>query len=389
VRRARRVLPAADEERRRVGAGVGEDLHPGRRLPAVLDEVRAERLPLLPELPEAAHAALPAQRPDVDVLAADARIGAVDRLGDELARRAVVDEHRPLRRRERHAARHGEAAHVRLVGLRHLERRVEEVEHRHRPGGLPLGEARGVLERVDGGAPERDAPVLQPAVELLERVARLVEQAPHAAVHDAGHLRARVDAPEAEERVRAHLGGLAGLRHEPLAERHHDGVVLGERAGEVPEPLAHHVRADGVGGLLHLVVGRLVLAGAAPEPAEEPGAERGRRGGHRQAAADAAGREREVRDRLRLRPLDLDVLEPQVEAEEDGTGVERPLGDDVPLFDARHAAQSTTGAPAAAPRPSRPRSSPRPRATPGARTGRTRAARRSPCRARGSTRGRR
>ena len=171
--------------------------------------------------------------------------------------------------------------------------------------------------------------VLEPAVELLEGVARLVEQPAHAPVHDARHLGPRVDAAEAEQRVRAHLRRLARLRHEPLAERDHDGVVLGQRAGEVPEPLAHHVGADGVGGLLHLVVGRLVLAGALAEAAEEPRAERGRRGGHREAAGDAARREGVGRDRLRLRALDLHVLEPEVEAQEHGPGVEGPLGDEV------------------------------------------------------------
>jgi hypothetical protein len=89
------------------------------------------------------------------------------------------------------------------------------VEHRHGAGGLALGEARGVLERVDRGAPERDAPLLEPAVELLERVARLVEQAAHPAVHDARDLGPGVHATEAEHRVRAHLRRLAAFGISP------------------------------------------------------------------------------------------------------------------------------------------------------------------------------
>ena len=72
------VRPGADEECGGIGPGVGEDGKAGRRLPAVLDEVDARLLPLRPQPSEAMHATLAAQRPHVDVLAADARIRGLD-----------------------------------------------------------------------------------------------------------------------------------------------------------------------------------------------------------------------------------------------------------------------------------------------------------------------
>ena len=129
VRAPAGVRPAADEERRRVRAGVGEDRQARRRLPAVLDQVDAERSPTPPTaVPRRMHAALAAQRPHVDVLAADARVGRLDRLDDLRARRAVVEQHRGLSAASATRLRHGQAAHVRLVRARQPQRRVEEVE---------------------------------------------------------------------------------------------------------------------------------------------------------------------------------------------------------------------------------------------------------------------
>ena len=331
------VLPAPHQEGRGVGARVGEDRQAGGGLPAVLDEVARRRPPTRPRAaPRRATRLLPRQRPDVDVAPLDARVGGLHRVGHLGARGPVVEQDGGALGRLGHLARHRQAAHVRLVGLGDPQRRVEEVEDRHGAGLLALGEARGVLQGVDGGAPQGDAAVLQPAVELLEGVPLLVEEAAHPAVHGAGHLGAGVDAAEAEQRVGAHLRRLAGLGHEPLAEGDHDGVVLRQRAGQVPEPLAHDVGADGVGGLLDLVVAVLVLARPLAEAAEELGAERGGGRRHGQAAGDAARREAVGGDRIALGPLDLHVLEPEVEAEEDGPGVEGPLGDHVALLVVGH-----------------------------------------------------
>ena len=206
------------------------------------------------------------------------------------------------------------------------------MEHRHRPARLPLREAGRVLEGVDGGSPERDSSVLEPAVELLERMTGLVQQAAHAPVHHVRHLGAGVDAAVPEQRVRAHLRRLARLRHESLAEADHDRVVLGQRAGEVPEALAHDVGADRVGGLLRLVQRALVLARTFPEAAEQLRAERGRGGGDGEAARDRPGREGVGRHGVRLRALDAHVLEPQVEPAEHRPRVECPLRDVVPLL---------------------------------------------------------
>ena len=230
-----------------------------------------------------------------------------------------------------HAPGHGQRAHVRFVRPRNLQRRVEEVEDRHRPGGLAFGETRGVLQRVHRRAPERDAVVLERVVELVEGVTALVEQAPDAAIDQARNLGPGVDAAEPEQRIGAHLRRLARLGHQALAQGDHDAVVLGQRARQVPEALAHHVGADGVGRLLHLVVGLLVLACAAAEPAEQARAERGGGRGHREAAGDAARRERVRRHRLRLRAIDLHVLQPEMEPQQHGAGVERPLCHEVAL----------------------------------------------------------
>ena len=48
-------------------------------------------------------------------------------------------------------------------------------------------------------------------------------------------------------------------------------------------------------------------------------------------------------DRPVLRPLDLDVLEPEVKAQKNGTGVEGPLGDQVPLVEGVHGAADCMG----------------------------------------------
>ncbi len=250
-----------------------------------------------------------------------AALDGVEHLGP---RRAEVEQSRARRGLGDDPARHGQAAEVRLVGARHAQRRVEEVDHGHRAGRLALGEARGVLERVDRGAPHGDAALAQARAEVVEPPARIVEQAADRGVDDARDLGAGVDAAEAEQRVGAHLGRLAGLGHQAFAEANHDRVVLGERPRQVPEALAHHVGGDGVGGLLDLVVALLV------EPSPSPNRPKRRVPSAVVAAVSAKQRAmpRGVnawrRDRLGLGALDLDVLEPEVEAQRAPGGCRRP-----------------------------------------------------------------
>ena len=206
------------------------------------------------------------------------------------------------------------------------------MQDRHRPGLFPFGEPRSALERVDRRSPQGDAAVLQPAVKLLEVVPRLIQKPSHPAVDDSRDLGPGVDAPEAEQRIRPHLRSLPRFRHQPLAERDHDRVVLRKRPREVPESFAHHVSADGVGSLLDLVVLLLVLPLGPAEVAEQARAE-GRCGrGHGETARDAAWDERARRDRLTLRALDLHVLQPEVKPQQHRPGVERPLRDQIPLL---------------------------------------------------------
>ncbi len=210
------------------------------------------------------------------------------------------------------------------------------MQHRHRARVLALGEAGGVLERVDGRAPDGEATRLQLLAKLRPPEARLVEEPPHHAVDGARHLGPCVDATEPQQRVRAHLRRLAGLRHQAFAEAHHDGVVLGQLAREVPEAFAHHVGRDRVGGLLHLVEDVLVDADARAELSEEPRAQgrRGRR--HRQTARRRAWREAVRRDGLLLCALDLDVFEPEVKPAQHRSGVEGPLRHQIPPREVIH-----------------------------------------------------
>ncbi len=85
-----------------------------------------------------------------------------------------------------------------------------------------------------------------------------------------------------------------------------------------------------------LVVGDLVPARPFAEPAEQARAQGGGRGGHRQAPRDAARHEGMIGDGPFLRPLHLDVLEPQVKAKQHRAGVECPLGDQVAFVDVGH-----------------------------------------------------
>ncbi len=298
-------------------------------------DVHALFLPGLPQRGDARGAGLAAERPDVDVIAADSGIGAIDRLGDSRARRAEVDQQRLLGRRLHHHLRHRDQADVSLVRARDVKRLVEQVQHGHRAAGAALREPRRVLQRVDRRAPHRDAGRLELAVEAVPPVGRVVEEPDDALVEPPGDLGPRVDPAEADLGIRAHLGRLARLRHQAFAEAHHDRVVLGELTREVPEALAHRVGRDGVRVLLHLVEGRLVEVRARAWLAEHLRAERRDRAHHREQALHATVQERQLAREFPRRfapdPLDLHVVQPQVEAAEDRARVERPLRDDVLL----------------------------------------------------------
>ena len=308
------VGPGADPVGRGVGAGLVEGLHPRRQRPAVLDHVRACRPPFFPELRDAHRTSLPAQGPDVDVLAAQAGIGGLDRLHHPSPRRAVVDQEGVLRGLVHHGAGEEQVPHVAFVRPLHPQRLVEQVKHRQRSGGLSVGEAGGVLQGVDGGAPDGDARRLHLLVEGAPIVLGVVQHPRHALLEPARHLGTGVDAAVAELRVRAHLGGLAPFGHEPLAQAHHDGVVQVPR-GE-PQALAHGVCGDGVGVLLDLVELGLVLALPLAEAAEELGAKRGDRHRHGHQPLHAAVQEGdlvgELGGRLAPDPLHRHVLEPQM-----------------------------------------------------------------------------
>ncbi len=252
-------------------------------------------------------------------------------------------------RRLHHVAGQGERAHVGLVGARDREGLVEEVQHGHRAQLVALGEAGGVLQGVHRRAPDREPLLAHLLVEAGPSVVGVVQQAMDARVDELCDLGAGVDAPEAEQRVGAHLRRLAGLGHQALAQADHDGVVLGKPAREVPERLAHHVGRDRVGVLLDLVQGLLVGPPALSEAREEARAQ-GRDGRRRrQAPADAGGDERMVVEALvgtAAEPFHLHVLEPQVEAQQQWTRVEGPLGDQVLLRRwAGHCVEASTGAP--------------------------------------------
>jgi hypothetical protein len=185
---------------------------------------------------------------------------------------------------------------------------------------------RDVFSSVSMAAPHLDAGLLDVPVEAVPPEVGVVEQADDAPVEPAGHLGPRVHAPETDLRVRPHLRRLAPLRHQPLAEAHHDGVVLGQLARQVPETLAHRVGRDGVGILLDLVHAGPVEVGAGPEVGEDLRPERRHGAGHREQPLHPAVHERhfvgELGRRLAAAPLNVDILEPEVEPAEDGTCVE-------------------------------------------------------------------
>ncbi len=252
----------------------------------------------------------------MDPFRRDVGIGFADGRHDLGARGAVVDEDRVAGRLVHHPLRQDEIAHVALVGTGHLERLVEEVEHRHRPGRAALGKSRRVLQGVDGGAPDGDSGGLQVGPELGPLVGRVVDQAVDAAVEEPRDLGPRVDPAEAEQRVGAHLRRFSGLRHQTLTERDHHGVVFGQAAGEIPESLGQGVGRNGVGVLLDPVDAGLVEPCAFAPATEESGAEGGDRGGHHEGAFERAADERQVPAFRGVDELDLHVLQPQVETTE-------------------------------------------------------------------------
>ena len=183
----------------------------------------------------------------MDPLRRDVRIGAADRLQDAVSGRAVGDVERVELGPVDDLARQHQGADVTLVGAGHLDRLVEEVEHRHRSRRLALGETRGAFEGVDGPAPDGDAAAFDVGPELVPAVGALVEQQVDQVVEALGDLRPGVNAAEAEQRVGAHLSRLASFGHQTLTEAYHHGVVLGETAGGVPQRLAQHIGGDRVG----------------------------------------------------------------------------------------------------------------------------------------------
>ena len=179
-----------------------------------------------------------------------------------------------------------------------------------------------------------DAGGLDVAVELLPAVVLAVEQPHHLAVEPARHGRAGVDAAEAELGVGAHFRGLPGLGHQSLADADHDGMVFGKLARQVPQALAHGIGRDGVGLLLGTVEPGLVESLAGAVAAEQAGAQCRYGTGDGEKPLHASFHERdlpgELLGRLAAHPGDLNVLEPDMEAPQDGAGIESPLGDQVP-----------------------------------------------------------
>ena len=77
-------------------------------------------------------------------------------------------------------------------------------------------------------------------------------------VQPLGHLRTGIHASKTQLRVGAHLGCFPTLGHQALSQTDHDGVVLGQFPGEIPEGFTHGVSGYGVGIFLHLIEAGLV-----------------------------------------------------------------------------------------------------------------------------------
>ena len=200
------------------------------------------------------------------------------------------------------------------------------------PGLFAFGETRRVLERVDGGAPNHDARALALVIECFEVVFGVVDELLDALVDPLGDLGPCVDPPEAELRVRAHLGRLAELGHEPFAERDHDRVVLGELARRVPERLAHGIGRDRVRVFLDLVERGFVEPFSFAVAAVELGSESGDGRRHRDERFHARREKREPGLGLPAALLaKLHVLEPEMKTPQDRARVEGPLGDEISL----------------------------------------------------------
>ena len=213
----------------------------------------AQRFPFLPQAADPLRAALAAKGPDVDVPRLDSGVSLPDGLPDQRARGAVVDEDGILFGPGHDVLGQKKAPHIALVWLADAQRLIEDVQDGHRTGGVALGEAGGVLQGVDGRAPDGDAGRPDFFVEFGPAKGRIVQQPDDPLVQPLGHLGTGIDAAEAQLRVGAHLGRLAGLGHQALAQGDHDGMVFRQLAGQVPEAFAHDIGGDGVGVLLDLV----------------------------------------------------------------------------------------------------------------------------------------
>jgi len=165
--------------------------------------------------------------------------------------------------------------------------------------------------------------------EGAEFVSGIVDEPVNAAIEIPGHLGAGIDSPEAQQGVGTHLGRFARLRHQAFAKGDHDGVVLGKTAGQVPQRLGQGVGGNCISVLLDAVDAGLVEAGGLAPAAEEPRAESRDRRRHDEGPLQGATDEGDAFCDRVVVPLQLDVLQPQVESAEYGPRVKSPLGDAV------------------------------------------------------------
>ncbi len=202
------------------------------------------------------------------------------------------------------------------------------MEDGHGSGVFAQSETAGVLQCVDGRAPDGDTAILQVVAEMLVRVVGVVEQALDLGVHLMGDFGAGVDATETELRIGPHLGGLASFGHEAFAQADHDGVILGKVAGEIPKAFRHGVSRDSVGVFFDDVEAGFVEVFTVSKATEKLRAQGGDGLSHGQHAFHLPPDEGHFRWSSRgvFGVVGLDIFEPEVESSKDRAGIEGPLG---------------------------------------------------------------
>ena len=220
------VRPGADAVGGGVGARLGEGGDTAGKLPIVVHQMNAQSFPFFPQFPDAVRPAFAPQCPNMDVFSLNTGISVLDGLHDFGSGGAEVDEDGLVVGIVHHLFGQEEIAHVAFVWPRHAQGFVEQMKDCHGAGFAAFGEAGGVFQSIDGGAPHCDARFLDLFVKLFPLITLFVYQTDDPVVQPAGHFRPGVDPSESQIGIGTHFRSFTGFGHQALAQAYHNGVIF-------------------------------------------------------------------------------------------------------------------------------------------------------------------